>query len=402
MALAITINSPNPLVTRYPRPPEGCPSGKVLYRITFKYKCSRYSGDRVFDITDANFGFKTTGHDKKLVPGALVKYTPKKQKKQTHPNYGQLARITLQTSLPRNRAALSQNRPMIPGSETVMYDIKFINPLMVNNKLVNNKTEVPKSDLTLVPELEVYRCEDSFVPITLINNYIQARDAFRNDPTGTVPPAFAGLYATRQLWLQAMENGLWNNHFILDDNNQPLYPKWWGVGTPFFVAQQNLRQKLNTFIDSLVKIGFIPGKIDQQSRIEGRKNNWRLKFIMPKGASPGQTITVPVNQQQIVVKIPLTLPGPPTTIPQEGQSLTIPILRSNNNSIYDNIKKTKKKNLPDIVFIPTLIEGQFANGKQLDVDKMVKPSKDQQFTITNAEIIKHRDPVHTNDDNFSV
>ena len=243
MALAFTINSPNPLVTRYPRPPEGCPSGKVLYRITFKYKCSRYSGDRVFDITDANFGFKTTGHDKKLVPGALVKYTPKKQKKQTHPNYGQLARITLQTSLPRNRAALRQNRPMLPGSETVMYDIKFINPLMVNNKLVNNKTEVPKSDLTLVPELEVYRCEDSFVPIALINNYIQARDAFRNDPTGAVPPAFAGLYATRQLWLQAMENSLWNNHFVLDDNNQPLYPKWRGDWYSFFCCSTKFKTK---------------------------------------------------------------------------------------------------------------------------------------------------------------
>ena len=61
--------------------------------------------------------------------------------------------------------------------------------------------------------------KNSFIPITLINNYIQCNvDAFRDDPTGTVPPAFAGLYATRQLWLtQAHENGLWNNHFVLDD-----------------------------------------------------------------------------------------------------------------------------------------------------------------------------------------
>lgn len=48
-----------------------------------------------------------------------------------------------------------------------------------------------------------------------------------------------------------------------------------------------------------------------------------------------------------------------------------------------------------MLFTPTCIKGQFTNKKVLDLDKLVKPSQNQEFKILNADIIKQN-----NNDNF--
>ena len=60
------------------------------------------------------------------------------------------------------------------------------------------------------------------------------------------------------------------------------------------------------------------------------------------------------------------------------------ITKENNSASYNDLKKmsTKKINLE---FIPTFISAEFSNDKQLDLYKMVKPSKNQTFKITDAK-----------------
>ena len=121
----INMNRPNYLIEKYPRPPQGCPRDKVLYRVTFRYK-SNFSGEKMYDVTDDNFGFKTIGHDRKIGPGSLVLYNPAVKEGKQHPNTKQYATITKESGRPKGRDAqrlgLSIERP--EGS--ILYDLKLI------------------------------------------------------------------------------------------------------------------------------------------------------------------------------------------------------------------------------------------------------------------------------------
>ena len=142
-----------------------------------------------------------------------------------YPNTKQYATITKESGRPKGRDAQRLGLPIERQEGSILYDLKFLHPLVVNNKVVNTKTEVPAKDIKLVPKLESYICAESFVPMNLINDYITARNAIRENPNGTVPAPFNAIYPTRQAWLEAQENALWNNNFVLDNNNQPKYPR---------------------------------------------------------------------------------------------------------------------------------------------------------------------------------
>lgn len=393
----INMNRPNHLIEKYPRPPKGCPKGKVLYRVTFRYK-SNFSGEKMYDVTDDNFGFKTTGHDRKIGAGSLVLYDPPAKDGKQHPNSKQYATITKESGRPKGREAQRLGLSIERSKDSLLYDLKFLHPLVVNNKVVNTKTEVPLKDIKLVPKLEAYICAEPFVPIKLINDYIRARNAVRENPNGTVPTPFNTNYATRQEWLQAQENALWNNNFVLDANNQPKHPRWGGTGTPYFAAQENLRNKLNDDIKRMVEMGFMPNKKGNKPIVRKRGRNKFLDFNVPEGAKPGQTMTIRVDGLSIVITLPISLPD--GSVPKTNQRITVPIEKSLNDSIYENIKKTRSKAGAKLEFIPTLIEAQHSNGTHLNLEKMVKPSNNQKFKIDGVEILKHKNPVHVEEDNF--
>ena len=315
-----------------------------------------------------------------------------------YPNTKQYATITKESGRPKGRDAQRLGLPIERQEGSILYDLKFLHPLVVNNKVVNTKTEVPAKDIKLVPKLESYICAESFVPMNLINDYITARNAIRENPNGTVPAPFNAIYPTRQAWLEAQENALWNNNFVLDNNNQPKYPRWGGTGTPYFAAQQNLRNKLNADIKRMVEMGFMPNKKGNKAIVRKRGKNKFLDFNVPEGANPGQTMTVSVNGLSIIVTLPITLPN--GSIPKTNERITVPIEKSLNDSIYENIGKTRQKEGSKLDFVPTLIQAQYSNDKHLNLDKMVKPSKNQKFEINKTEIIKHKNPVHTSEDNF--
>lgn len=391
------MNRSNYLIEKYPKPPQGCPKNKVLYRVTFRYK-SNFSGNKMYDVTDNNFGFKTTGYDRKIGPGSLVLYNPPAKDGKQHPNTKQIATITKESGPPKGRDAQRLGLPIQGSKESILYDLKFLQPLVVNNKVVNLKTEVPEKHVFLVPKLEAYICAESFVPIDLINNYIKARNAVRVDPNGSVPPPFNSNYSSRRVWLQAQENALWNNNFVMDANNQPKYPRWSGTGTPYFSIQQDVRKKLNRDIEFMVETGFMPNKKNNKPHVHKKGKNKFLNFNVPEGANPGQTITINVDGLSIVVIVPIILPD--GSVPKTNERITVPIEKSLNDSIYENIRNSVKKSGPKLEFIPTLIEAQYSNDKHLNLEKMVKPSKNQKFKITSARILKHKNPVHINDDNF--
>lgn len=68
-------------------------------------------------------------------------------------------------------------------------------------------------------------------------------------------------------------------------------------------------------------------------------------------------------------------------------------VRGKLNEHVDNIVKTGF--IKDMLFTPTLIKGQYTNKKVLDLEKMIKPSQNQEFKVLNVEIIKQN-----NNDNF--
>ena len=148
----------------------------------------------------------------------------------------------------------------------------------------------------------------------------------------------------------------------------------------------------------MIEMGFMPNKKGNKPIVRKRGRNKFLDFNVPEGAKPGQTMTVMVDGLAIVVTLPITLPN--GNIPKTNERITVPIEKSLNDSIYENIKKTRSKSGSNLEFIPTLIEAQYSNDKHLNLEKMVKPSKNQKFKISNAEIIKHKNPVHTSQDNF--
>ena len=89
-----------------------------------------------------------------------------------------------------------------------------------------------------------------------------------------------------------------------------------------------------------------------------------------KEQTQGQTMTVPVNGLSIIVTLPITLPN--GSIPKTNERITVPIEKSLNDSIYENIGKTRQKEGSKLDFVPTLIQAQYSNDKHLNLDKMVK------------------------------
>ena len=73
-----------------------------------------------------------------------------------------------------------------------------------------------------------------------------------------------------------------------------------------------------------------------------------------------------------------------------NEIIEVPIDKDDNAVVYPELS-SKIKNKGDLVFIPTLIKGAFARGKDvkvLDMNKMIPPPKDQQFYIKAAKIKK--------------
>ena len=44
----------------------------------------------------------------------------------------------------------------------------------------------------------------------------------------------------------------------------------------------------------MVKVGFLLGKKEMRPKIKKVKKGFTISFLMPKGANPGDTITIPV------------------------------------------------------------------------------------------------------------
>ena len=81
----------------------------------------------------------------------MVKYTPKNR---NDPNWGKIAMITMQT-----------NRRFY-GKIVKKYDLSFIAPKNVNNKVISSKKDIPEGDkgtkvLTIIPQLFLLALEIS-------------------------------------------------------------------------------------------------------------------------------------------------------------------------------------------------------------------------------------------------
>ena len=353
-------------ITRKFNPNHKCyKKNEVLYRITFKYK-SNFSGNEEYDVTTKNMHFTNFAAPKRgLRAGDLVKYVPKD--KTNHPNYNQLARITRET--------ITQHKEKITSD--ISFDITFLQPIIVNNKLKTHMENVSSTSLELISEIEEFICEQSFISPNIVNEYIKSRNAYNNKTKG---------YSIAKLL--AAEDRLWNIHFVLDDNNEPKYPKWQDYGQPLYSYQLPIKQRLDGLITNVVRESFTPAR----NKIFKRGDKWWVKFVMPEGSNPGDPVSVVVGITKVNVNIPLKLTN--NTFPRPNMEIEAEITKENNSASYNDLKKmsTKKINLE---FIPTFISAQFSNDKQLDLYKMVKPSKNQTFKITDAKIIKQ-----PNGDNF--
>ena len=351
-----TIN--NILITDYPKPPEACASSKVLYRVTFRYR-TNLSGPNMYDVTDKNFEFDIYSSKSRIKAGSIVKYIPLNKK---DANYNQPARVL------RVSRVMRRDESGFSSSGKNSYDIKFLNPMMVNNRVVTEKKDVKVERLTLIPQLEGFICEKPFVDSNLITNYIRARNAYKRNKN-----------PKSQRALKNAENALWNSNFVLDDNNQPKRPKWADQGQPGYDGQQALKQTLDKIITNMVNISFTPNKA--KPKILGKKPKQSLEFYMPIGSKPGDIITVAVGDKNIIVKIPLKIQN--NTIPKRWDKITAPITKIEK----DPLDKYSVKDSP-LVFRPTFIKSLESNDYHGDDYKLVKPSKNQVFKILNADIIK--------------
>ena len=337
----------------------------ISYRITFKYK-SNFSGNEKNNVTIKNMNFTNFAAPKRgLRAGNLVKYIPKN--KTNDPNYNQIARITRET--------IKQHREKIKSD--ISFDITFLQPIIVNNKLKTHMENVSSTSLELISEIEEFICEQSFISPNIVNEYIKSRNAYNNKTKG---------YSKAKL--TAAEDRLWNTHFVLDDNNEPKYPKWQDYGQPLYSYQLPIKQRLNGLITNVVRESFTPSR----NKIFKRQGKWWIKFIMPEGSKPGDPVSVVVGITKVNVDIPSKLTN--NTFPRPNMKIEAEITKENNSESYSYLKKMSSKKI-NLNFIPTFISAEFSNDKQLDLYKMVKPSKNQKFKITDAKIIKQ-----SNGDNF--
>jgi len=382
MNINININeNRSVLQTKYPRPQQ-CPNNKVLYRVTFGYK-SNLTGDNIFPVTYENFDDSFQKKTKMLNPGDLVKYTP--QNKKT-PNYNRDAIITKSTNRYAKREAQERGLEVTPDKDkNSFYDIKFVNPVVApNNEIIKIKNQVSRLNkdgsvqLTKIQdEVESYVCEESFIPFVDIENYRDVRNRVRNGE-----PARAEL--------RAAENMLWNTRFHLDDNNQPQYPLMRSL-------TRDIKDSLDREVENMVNVGFLLGKKKMRPEIKKTRNGFTLSFLMPKGASPGDTITIPVIKGkgkkkvmvEIVIKIPITT-GNDNHTPKTNEYIKdVAIDKESNSGVYDNLKSMKSKEDVDTKFKPTYIKASEYVGPdtQKKLDMLVKPGSTQEYFINSAKII---------------
>ena len=383
MNINVNINeNRNVLQTRYPRPQQ-CPNNKVLYRVTFGYK-SGLTGDNIFPVTYENFDDSFQKKTKILNPGDLVKYTPQNKK---DPNYNRDALIKKATNRYAKREAQTRGLEVNPDKDkNSFFDIEFINPVVVQNQIMKTKNQVSRLNkdgsvqLTKIQdEVESYVCEESFIPFRDIESYIQARAAHN-----------AGRNAQTEAVLRGTENRLWNQHFQLDSNNQPQYPLMRALNN-------QIKNNLDREVENMTKVGFLLGKKEQRPEIKKIRNGFTLSFLMPKGASPGDTITIPVIKGkgkktvmvEIFIQIPITT-GNDNHTPKSNEYIeNVPINQELNSGVYDNLKSMKSKKDVDTKFKPTYVKASEYVGpeNQKDLDMLVKPGSTQEYFITGAKII---------------
>ena len=382
MNINININeNRSVLQTKYPRPQQ-CPNNKVLYRVTFGYK-SNLTKDNIFPVTYENFDDSFQKKTNMLNPGDLVKYTPKNKK---DPNYNRDALITKSTNRYAKREAQERGLEVSPDKDkNSFYDIKFVNPVVApNNEIIKTKNQVSRLNKDgsvqlskIQDEVESYVCEEPFVAYFDIRQYIDARNRVRNGE-----PARAEL--------RAAENRLWPGIFHLDDNNEPQYPL-------MRTLTRDMKERLDREVENMVKVGFLLGKKEMRPEIKKTRNGFTLSFLMPKGARPGDTITVPVIKGkgkkrvmvEIVVQIPITT-GNDNHSPKTNEYIKdVAIDKELNSGVYDNLKSMKSKEDVDTKFKPTYIKASEYVGPdtQKDLDMLVKPGSTQEYFINSATII---------------
>jgi hypothetical protein len=144
----------------------------------------------------------------------------------------------------------------------------------------------------------------------------------------------------------------------------------------------------------MVSLGFTPNDSKVVKKITGKAPNLKAQFPVPKGAVPGKKITIQIGGKDIIVKIPdASLDGSGNyweKMLKPNQIIEVSIDKDDNSTVYPELSSSIK-NKGDLQFIPTLIKGSFARGKDvkvLDMDKLIPPPKDQQFFIKAVEIKK--------------
>ena len=395
----IVITNRLPLRTLYPKPPEKCgivtgnidrqeypELSSLLYRVSFKVKADQ-TGEVYQDLISSNFLFETVNTKGGFRSGSLVTYQPKNK---DDPNYGMIAQVKRVTAPPSNIEAVRMGAPRNMDPEKMFFDIEFLAPKEVGGKVIYEKKNLRKSDLKLYHEGDLvysYECGPDFINYKrpegssrVLERYYTARQNFRNSQS----------QQNRQR-LEAVENDLWNGRFVLDKNNQPKYPEISQIEEEF---RDELFDYLNKMVERMVSLGFTPNDDTVVKRILGKAPNLKARFPIPKGAIPGKKITIEIGGKQIVVKIPdASLDGSGNyweKMLKPNEIIEVPIDKDDNSSVYPQLSSSIK-NKGDLEFIPTLIKGSFARGKDvkvLDMDKLIPPPKDQQFYIKAAKIKK--------------
>ena len=364
-----------PLVKQYPKPEKKCEGNKnILYRVHFIYK-SQQTGDMYYNLVGSNFVFNTDNPNRRIKAGDLVKYKPKGEKSKEDPNYGQVARITKITSPLSDEEAIRRNLPMKPDKNLTLVDIDFQNPKEVNNKVIMDKKNVSMNSLELLlqdNDVVSFVCASSLIDKRIIREYELARNNYRTEKT-----------TENKRRLQESEDNLWNRYFEQDDNNQPMYPLLSEVD------QINGIEELNKAVERMVKIGFTADADDVKKKIIKRSKRKFARFPVPEGFKPGKKITVNIDGNDIVVKIPIQING---QTPKVREMIEVEIDVSDNNEIFDKLKATSRfKKGKQLEFIPTVIlsdYSNFDNGKKMVLGKLVKPSENQKFSIRSASIEK--------------
>ena len=364
-----------PLIKQYPKPERKCKGNtNILYRVHFVYK-SKQTGDKYYNLVGSNFVFNTDNPNRRIKAGDLVKYKPTGEKGKEDPNYGQIAKITKIISPIKDEEAIRKNLPAAPDKKLTLVDIDFQNPKEVNNKVISEKKNVSMESLELLlqdNDVVSYVCSPSLINKRIIRDYELARNNYKTEKT-----------ATNKRRLSAAEDILWNRYFEQDDNNQPKYP--------ILAEIDNIDgiKELDKAIERMVKIGFTADADDVKKKIIKRSKRKFARFPVPEGFKPGKNISIHIDGYDIIVNIPIQING---MTPKVREMIEVEIKLEDNNEIFDKLKATSKfKKGKKLEFIPTVILSDYSNfddGKKMILGKLVKPSKNQKFSINSAAIEK--------------